>query len=92
MPRHPALQSIVSLRRTYVAFAKGERHVIGTVGEALRFLVRLPRKLDGLHWTLASVGLCWAHKHPESGTGFATEAFEFALISDNLLEEIYAAA
>ena len=38
MPRHPALQSLVFLRRTFVAYhPKHQRYdVIATVGEALR--------------------------------------------------------
>jgi hypothetical protein len=60
---HPALHSLVSLRRTFVAYqpAHHRREVIATVGEALRYLVHLPAKLDGFHWAFASTGLCWAH-------------------------------
>ena len=86
MSRHPALQSLVFLRRTYVARDDlGQCHVIATVGEALRFLVRLPVDFDGIHWVLASNGLCWAHQQRELGTGFATAAFENALVTDGLL-------
>jgi hypothetical protein len=86
MCRHPALQSLVFLSKTYVARDDlGECHVIATVGEALRFLVRLPSQLDGIHWVLASNGLCWAHRQRELGTGFATVAFENALVTDGLL-------
>ena len=35
MPRHPALNSSVLLRRTYVAIDRGRYHVIASVGEAL---------------------------------------------------------
>jgi hypothetical protein len=85
MPRHPALQSLVFLRRTFVAYhPKHQRYdVIATVGEALRYLVHLPAKLDGLHWTCASVGLCWAHRS-EAGIEHATDAFENALLTDEL--------
>jgi hypothetical protein len=86
MSRHPALQSLVFLRRTYVARDDlGQYHVIATVGEALRFLARLPAQLDGIHWVLASNGLCWAHRQRELGTGFASVAFEAALVTDGLL-------
>jgi len=86
MSRHPALQSLVFLRRTYVARDDlGECHIITTVGEALRFLARLPVELDGIHWVLASNGLCWAHRQRELGTDFATVAFENALVTDGLL-------
>ena len=86
MSRHPALQSLVFLRRTYVARDHlGQYHVIATVGEALRFLARLPAQLDGIHWVLASNGLCWAHRQRELGTGFATVAFEAALVTDGFL-------
>ena len=83
MTRHPALQSLVSLRRAFVTYADGEYNVIATVGEALNFLVKLPAKLDGLHWALASNGLCWAHRS-EVGINHATEAFEHALRTDGL--------
>ena len=74
------------LRRTYVARDDlGECHIIATVGEALRFLARLPVELDGIHWVLASNGLCWAHRQRELGTDFATVAFENALVTDGLL-------
>jgi len=86
MSRHPALQSLVFLRKTYVARDDlGDYHVIATVGEALRFLVRLPAQLEGIHWVLASNGLCWAHRQRELGTAFATVAFETALVTDGLL-------
>jgi hypothetical protein len=86
MSRHPALQSLVFLRRTYVARDDlGQCHVIATVGEALRFLVRLPAEFDGIHWVLASNGLCWAHRQRALGTCFATVAFENALVTDGLL-------
>src|SRR5262249_24131004 len=86
MSRHPALQSLVFLRRTYVARDDvGQCHIIATVGEALRFLARLPVELDGIHWVLASNGLCWAHRQRELGTEFATVAFENALVTDGLL-------
>src|SRR5262245_13548050 len=86
MSRHPALQSLVFLRRTYVARDDvGQCHIIATVGEALRFLARLPVELDGIHWVLASNGLCWAHRQRELGTEFATVAFENALATDGLL-------
>jgi hypothetical protein len=86
MSRHPALQSLVFLRKAYVARDDlGQCHVIATVGEALRFLVRLPAEFDGIHWVLASNGLCWAHRQRELGTCFATVAFENALVTDGLL-------
>ena len=86
MSRHPALQSLVFLHKTYVARDDlGQCHVIATVGEALRFLARLPAELDGIHWVLASNGLCWAHRQRDLGTGFATVAFENALATDGLL-------
>ena len=36
MPRHPALDSSVLLRRTYVAIDRGQHYLIASVGEALR--------------------------------------------------------
>jgi hypothetical protein len=57
--------------------------VIATVGEALRYLISLPAKLDGGHWALASNGLCWADRDPV-GINHATEAFENALLTDDL--------
>ena len=92
MPRHPALDSSVLLRCTYVAIDRGRRHVIASVGEALRFLVQLPSHLDGLHWSIASTSLCWAHRQPDAGVPTATEAFENALLTDRLLLEVVPAA
>jgi hypothetical protein len=93
MCRHPALQSLVFLRKTYIARDDlGDCHVIATVGEALRFLVRLPAQLDGIHWVLASNGLCWAHRQRVLGTAFATVAFENALVTDGLLIDSLPAA
>ena len=92
MPRHPALNSSVLLRRTYVAIDRGRYHVIASVGEALRFLVQLPSHLDGLHWSIASTSLCWAHRQADAGVPTATEAFENALLTDRLLLQIVPAA
>ena len=86
MPRHPALQSLAFLRSTFIAYhPKHQRYdVIATVGEALRFMVHLPAKLDGLHWTCASNGLVWAYRDGV-GIDHATAAFEEALLSDGLM-------
>jgi hypothetical protein len=85
MPNHPALHSQVFLRRTFLAYHPKHRHydVIATVGETLRYLVHLPAKLDGLHWTCASVGLCWAHRD-DAGIDHATLALDNALRTDGL--------
>jgi len=84
MPRHPALQSLAFLERTFVARDhRGERHVIATVGEALRFLVRLPDTFDGLHWPATGAVLCAAHR--TNDTGFATAAFRYCLGAHGLL-------
>jgi hypothetical protein len=83
MPRHPALQSLVFMRQTFIARCGARYQVIATVGEALRFLIQLPATLDGMHWTLASNGLCWAHRDP-AGINHATLAFENALQTDDL--------
>jgi hypothetical protein len=85
MADHPALQSSVFLRQTFVAYDPKHRRydVIATVGEALRYLVNLPAKLDGMHWALASNGLVWAHRS-EAGVDHATIAFDNALHTDNL--------
>jgi hypothetical protein len=51
----------------------------------LRYLVHLPAKLDGIHWALASTGLCWAHRNSDAGIEHATRAFDHALRTDELL-------
>jgi len=85
MSNHPALQSQAFLGRTFLAYHPKHNHydVVATVGEALNYLIHLPAKLDGLHWTSASVGLCWAHRD-DAGIDHATRAFDNALRSDGL--------
>jgi hypothetical protein len=85
MSQHPALSSQVVLERTFVARTAIQRDVIATVGEALRFLVKVPAEFDGLHWALASTSLCFAQSDPIAGTHIATRAFANALATDGFL-------
>jgi len=85
MAQHPALSSRVPLGRTFLVRTPKQWDVVATVGEALRMLCSLPRELDGIHWALASTGLCFAHRDPAAGAGFATRAFAHALETDRLL-------
>jgi hypothetical protein len=88
MPSHPALQSEVLLQRIFFASRPETMGytAIATVGEALRFLIHLPAEMDGGHWRLASNGLLWAHNQPEKWSKFAAEAFENALLTDDIWE------
>jgi hypothetical protein len=87
MHQHPALTSQVDLTRTLLLRTPTTWEVVATVGEALHFLTKLPASHDGLHWTLASAGLTFAHRCPE-GAGFATRVFVHAAETDGLLREV----
>ena len=84
MQEHPALTSDVALAWSVVAHTEDGSAVITSVGEALRFLVDLPERYDGVHWELASISLCFAHQCPDSSR-IATRAFLHALETDDLL-------